>query len=282
MCKIRKERLIADTLQLCALFLPYNGAFFRFTVVRRKAGFGKNIVLTLIGYQHIVDIRAECKPKIARQRPRGGCPRQKIGIRRERLRSKGFRRRSAGNGIPRLKADGNRRVVYILIPAQVQLVVRQHRGTAWAIRQNIMPLIQQPLLPQLLHHPPNRLHIRRFHRLIVVIKINPASQPINRMPPLLHIPQHTRPARLIKLCHPILFNISLRIQPQLFFDQIFYRQPMTVPSKPPLNLLSLHRLITRNNILNRTRHKMPEMRQPRCKGRAVKKHVLISPLTLRN
>ena len=239
-------------------------------------------MLTLIGNQHIVYIRAECKPQVARQCPRGGCPRQKIGIRRERSGSKSFCRRGTRNRIPRLKADGNRRIVYILITAEIQLMIGKHRGTARAIRQNIMPLIQQPLLPQLLHHPPDRLHIRRFHRLIVVIKINPAPQPIDRTPPFLYIPQHTRPARLIKLGNTVLFNVGLRVQPQLFFDQVFYRQPMTVPSKPPLNLLPLHRLITRNNILNRTRHKMPKMRQPRCKGRAVKKHVLISPLTLRN
>ena len=161
-------------------------------------------------------------------------------------------------------------------------MIGKYRGTARAIRQNIMPLIQEILIPQLLHHPPNRLHIRGFHRFIVIIKVNPASQPINRTPPFLHIAQHTRPARLIKLGNTVLFNVGLRVQPQLFFDQVFYRQPMTVPSKPPLNLLPLHRLITRNNILNRTRHKMPKMRQPRCKRRAVKKHVLISPLTLRN
>ena len=127
MRKIREQRLIANTFKLSALFLPYNGTLFRFTVVRPKPRFRQNIMFAFISHQHIVDIRTQCKPQVTRQCPWGSRPRQKIGIRRKRSGSKGFRRRSPCNRVPHLKANRNRRVVHILIAAQIQLMIGKYR-----------------------------------------------------------------------------------------------------------------------------------------------------------
>ena len=70
---------------------------------------------------------------------------------------------------------GHRRVVDVPISAEAHLEVRQRCRRTPRVRDHLECLVHEILIPQLLEAPPHRLHIRRVHRLVVIVEVDPSS-----------------------------------------------------------------------------------------------------------
>ncbi len=67
-----------------------------------------------------------------------------------------------------------------------------------------------------------------------------------------------------------------------FFNFVFDWQSVAIPAESARNAKSLHRLIARNNVLDRPGQKVPVMRQPGCERRPVVKRENRSVFTFFN
>ena len=187
-----------------------------------------------------------------------------------------------GAGLRHLEADRDGRVMDILVASQGQLVVGKDGGAAGAIGQDVVALVEEPLLPQAFQHPPDGLHVVGVHGLVVVVKVNPASQPGDGLLPLVDVAQHAVTAGLVELCHAVGLDVGLGVEPQLLFDEVLHRQAVAVPAEAPLHPVALHGLVAGDDVLDGAGNEVAEMGQACCKGRAVIEHVLLAILALGN
>ena len=74
------------------------------------------------------------------------------------------------------EGDGDRRVLAHLVDVVVhaQLVVRQRRLVAPAVRQHAVALVGETLVVQGLERPEHALHVVGVERLVVVLEVDPA------------------------------------------------------------------------------------------------------------
>ena len=72
-----------------------------------------------------------------------------------------------------------------------------------------MTFVQKPFFPETLHDMPDGFHVVGFHRLVVIVKINPPAEPGNGFAPLLYIAEHAGPARLVEVGNAEFFNVGL-------------------------------------------------------------------------
>mmetsp|Transcript_2381 Transcript_2381/g.3127 ORF Transcript_2381/g.3127 Transcript_2381/m.3127 type:complete len:222 (+) Transcript_2381:2641-3306(+) len=130
---------------------------------------------------HILHSRMHAQREIANQRPRRRRPSQSLII------------------FPHhRKTHHHARILHILI-IQPRLKIRQRRPTRRTKRHNLIPLINQPLLKQTRKHPPHALHKPQIHSLIIILKIDPSSQTLNRRFPFLRVSRHNTLARVVVL-----------------------------------------------------------------------------------
>ena len=166
--EVREQRVVSTPLEV------FPGEAFddlvRVTLpeIMLQPAFGENAAGFAVFHLHVGDIRANRKGKVARERPRRCRPRQNGGPR----------------FIDKFEPDGDRRIVHVVVPAEVDLEVGQRSSKSRAVRQDIVPFVDQPLFPEALEDPPNRLHVLRLHRSVVVVEIDPAPHPRDDSPPL--------------------------------------------------------------------------------------------------
>ena len=271
--KIGEQGLVAGAHQLTTLLPPQNSAGGRVLVVGAKAAFRQNVALVTVGHLHVVDVRPHGEAEVGGQSPGRGGPGQPVG---GAIGHVGVI--AVGAGLRHLEADRDGRVMDILVATQCQLVVGKDGGTAGTIGQDVVALVEEPLLPQTFQHPPDGLHVVGVHGLVVVLEIDPAAQAGDGLLPLVDVAQHAVTAGLVELGHTIGLDVSLGVEPQLLFDEVFHRQAMAVPAKAALHPVTLHGLVAGNDVLYGAGNEMSEMGQSCCKGRAVIEHVLLAIL----
>mmetsp|Transcript_9074 Transcript_9074/g.20500 ORF Transcript_9074/g.20500 Transcript_9074/m.20500 type:complete len:243 (+) Transcript_9074:3037-3765(+) len=127
------------------------------------------------------------------------------------------------------KADHQCRITHILV-VQPRLKVTQRSTTRSTKRHDLVPLIHQILLEQFLKHPPHTLHKRRIHRLIIILKINPTSQPRNSAFPLLRVSHDNTTTRLIVLIHAHFEDLIAMGNIELLIDFVFDGKAVAIPS----------------------------------------------------
>lgn len=84
---------------------------------------------------------------------------------------------------------------------------------------------------------------------------------------------------LNKRLHAVLFNLLLAVQSKLALHLQLHRQTVCIPSGLSRHHLTLHRVITRNHILNHTGQHMSDMRLSIRGWRPVIKRINRLPLT---
>ena len=199
----------------------------------------------------IVDVRPHTEGKVRRQRPWGCSPCQNTCV-----------------FITQLEGNGYGWVLHILI-IRGGFKVRQHGAQRRGHGHHLQALVNIPLVPELLNHPPDTLHKRGVHRFVVVIKIYPATQPGNSGLPLVNVAINNTPAFIVvtgdaKLLHGILSG-----QPKLLINLMLDRQTMTIPTEPAHDIAPLHRPVARHNVLDSAGNQMSVVRQTRREGRSI-------------
>ena len=150
-CKIGEERLIARTDEVRTLAAVQKLVVLFVLVVGGKAGGSKDIAVTacLVADLHVVDVRSHTQALVARKGPRRRRPGEEIGpaVRHVRV-------VDCGRGLRYLKADRDCRILPLLI-ALGKLVGGKDSRTAGAVRQDVLALVDEPLVPEGLCNPPD-------------------------------------------------------------------------------------------------------------------------------
>ena len=166
----------------------------------------------------------------------------------------------------------------ILVAPQGELVVGQHGGAAGAVGQDVMALVEEALVPEGLHDPPDGFHVIAVHGFVVPLKVHPAAQAGDDLLPFPDVAQHRGPAGFVELRDSEALDVRLGVEAQLPFDEVFHRQAVAVPAKTALHLFALHGLVAGDDVLDDAGHKMAEMGHPRGKGGAVVEDVFFGRL----
>src|SRR5687768_1830463 len=100
--------------------------------------------------EQILNTWTNSEREIPGKRPRGGCPSEHVNI---------------PNTMKRLlqtKSDGDRGILDVLV-VRARLEVRKRRRKLVAVGSDLVGSVDAPLVPELLEHPPHRLHERHVH-----------------------------------------------------------------------------------------------------------------------
>jgi len=116
---------------------------------------------------------------------------------------------------------------------------------------------------ELLEDPPNAFHEGEVHGLVVIVKIDPPPKPLNDHTPLPGVSLDNTSALLIVLVYAHLQNVRSALEPQLLVNFILNRKPMTIPTKPPLDMVTSLVSIASHNILDGSSQDVPVVRQAR-------------------
>mmetsp|Transcript_96819 Transcript_96819/g.269232 ORF Transcript_96819/g.269232 Transcript_96819/m.269232 type:complete len:305 (+) Transcript_96819:2331-3245(+) len=88
------------------------------------------------------------------------------------------------------------------------LEVGERSATCRAVRHDAEGPIDQPLGVELLEDPPATLHEGQIHGLVVIVKVNPAAEPLHNLTPLLGVSLDNGPALLVVLVDAHLQDIG--------------------------------------------------------------------------
>mmetsp|Transcript_5181 Transcript_5181/g.10350 ORF Transcript_5181/g.10350 Transcript_5181/m.10350 type:complete len:313 (+) Transcript_5181:2205-3143(+) len=155
--------------------------------------------------------------------PRGGGPRHETDFLRSTTAA------TAAILIQHGKTDHQRRIPDVLV-IQASLEVTQGSPARRAEGHDLIALIHQPLLEQLLKHPPHALHESRIHRLVIVLEIDPTPQPRHGSLPLLRIPRHDPPTGLIVFVHPHFQDLIAMGDVELLIDLVLHGEAVAIPA----------------------------------------------------
>ncbi len=173
----------------------------------------------------------------------------------------------------------NRRVFHLLV-ALCDLVAAQRGLAPRAVRHDLVPPVKQPLLPNLLQRPPNRLNVSVLKSDVRRIHIQPKPHPLRRTYPLPLVPEDRVLALAVELFNSKLLNLSLAVQPQLLLNLNLNRQPVRVPARLPLHEKPLHRFVPQHEVFHYPRKNVSRVRQPVRSRRSLNKNKLLAALLL--
>ena len=209
-------------------------------------------------------IRVHAKAEVRRKRPRGRRPCEEVGIL-----------------VRRLERHDGRALGDILV-ALCHLMRGERRAAARAVRDNLMPLIEQSLLPDLLQRPPLGLDEVVLIRNVGMLHIRPEADDIGELLPHALVLPDGLTAFLDERLNAVLLDLLLPVDADRLLDLQLDGQPMRVPARLAEHLAPLHRLIARQHILDDTRQNVPDMRASIRRRRAVVERERIAALTLVN
>lgn len=109
----------------------------------------------------------------------------------------------------------------------------------------------------------------RFSDLVIVVKVNPASEALNRSPPFRSVAHDNGATLLIVLCNSKLFHSRFSRDTQLLVDFVLDRESMGIPSKSSLDVVALHGPVPRDDVLDGGRQQMAIMREACGEWRAI-------------
>ncbi len=237
--------------------------------IRPQPGLGEDVALGTSRVvrldDDVVDVRADGRREVARQRPR--------------------RRRPHQGQLAGLEpaADGDRRVladpVGLLVHPQL---VRGQRGLVVpAVGQHPEALIDQPLVVELLEGPQDALHEARVERLVVVVEVDPPRLAGDVGPPLVGV-RHDRLAALgVEGLDPQLEDLLLGLDPELAHRLELGRQAVGVPPETPVDPVPAHRLVAGDDVLDVAGEQVAVVRQAVGERRAVVEDELVAAVLAR-
>ena len=208
-----------------------------------------------LGVDHDREVRAE-RPR--RRRPDQG-------------------QRALGRAAGQPHADGDGRVLPHLVDVLVhpQLVVGQRRLVVPAVGQHPEALVGEPLLPQLLEGPHDRLHVVEVEGLVVVVEVDPAGLPGHVVAPLRGVLEDRLPALRVERLDAHLEDLVGGLDAELAHRLELGRQAVGVPAEAALHPAAAHRLVARDEVLDVAGQEVAVVRQAVGERRAVVEDELV-------
>ena len=259
------ERLVPAVLKLASLhrrkLLALAPRVVEYAV---RESFSKIIDLAADAQFDVCYIWVHAEGEVRRERPRGRRPCEEIGVL-----------------VRRFELHNGRALGDILVSLR-HLVRGERRAAARAVWNDLMPLIEKPLLPDLLQRPPLRLDEVILVRDVGMLHIRPETDDIGELLPHALILPDRLTAFLDERLDAVLLDLFLPIDADRLLDLQLNGQPMRVPACLAEHLAPLHRLIARQHILDDARQNVPDMRAAVRRRRAVVERERIAALTLVN
>jgi hypothetical protein len=114
-------------------------------------------------------------------------------------------------------------------------------------------LVEQAAPVDLRQRPPDRLDVALIERPIGVVEVEPEADPLGQPVPLLEVGEYRLAAARVERADPVLLDLRLRFDAELFFDCNLDGQPVTVPAALALDEMAAHRLKAWVDVLEHAR-----------------------------
>ena len=126
----------------------------------------------------------------------------------------------------RTKTDG----LGDVLVAEGHLVIRKRRPAAGAIRDDLVALVEQVLVPEALEDPPDRLDVLIGVRHVGIIQVNPEGDAIRQASPVADVLKGRLAALLVEPGDAVFLDLLLAREAVLLLDLDLHRQPVGVPA----------------------------------------------------
>ena len=259
----RIERLILAVLKIAALHrrkdLTIAPRVREYAVHQRL---GEIVDLAVDAHLYIGHVRVHAEAEVRWERPRCRRPREEVGIL-----------------VCRLEAYDCRTLRHILVPLR-HLMRGERRAAARAVRDDLVPLIEQPLFPDLLQCPPLGLDKVVLVRDVGVFHIRPEPDDIGELLPHRLIRPDRFTALLDERLDAVVLDLLLAIDADCLLDLKLDGQTVRVPPRLAKHLAPLHRLVARQHILDDARQNVSDVRAAVRRRRTVVERERLAALTL--
>jgi hypothetical protein len=217
-----------------------------------------------IARAHVLDLGPDAQREVARQRPGRGGPGEQL----HRTALCWLAEAELFAAARHAEGDGDGGILDDLVVA-VGFEVGERSRQLVAVGHDAVRLVDPPLVPELLEHPPHALHVGGVHRLVVVVEVHPAPDARDGLAPLGDIGEHHLAALAVERIDAERQDLARAGQAQRFLRERFDRQPVAVPAKAPLHGMAAHVPVAGHDVLDRADEQMPVVRRARREGRAV-------------
>src|SRR5690606_35928011 len=99
------------------------------------------------------------------------------------------------------------------------------------------------------------------HGLVVVAEVDPATHAAHGDLPLLGEAEHARAASRVEAVDAVGLDVGFAVEVELVLDQALDRQAVAVPAEAALDGAALHRLVARDDVLDRAGEEMAVVRE---------------------
>ena len=200
----------------------------------------------------VIDVLAHSECEIRRQCPWRCRPDEKVGV----------------VLTLQLEAHRDRRVVGFLV-AERQLVRRQRRTDTWIVRHNLVAAIDEPLVIDDLEEIPDGLDIGVIERVIRFVQVHPEAHTFRHLLPVADVAHDGFTTATRELGDAdLLLDFFLIEDAELFFDFVLDRQAVRIPAGLARCVVPTHGLVTREDVLERTREDVVNAGLSVCSRRA--------------
>ena len=216
--------------------------------------FCENVVFSVRFDFDVVDFCVHAQSDVGRERPRRGRPSQKVGV----------------FFALHLKFDEGGSVLNVLVTLR-NLVARQSGAAARAIRNDLMSLVNEAFFVYFFKAPPDGLYVVVVVGDVRIVHIGPIADSVGHNFPFVLIFPNAFLALLNERFYAVFFYFRLTVDAEHFFHFQFNRQSVSIPPRFSQNVIALHCLVARNDVLHNARQDMSDMRFAVGRRRAVVK-----------
>ena len=231
--RVREHRLVFDVFVILA-FLFRND----FVVLEERGNesLGKNVNFVADLDFDVIETGVHTERDVGGQSPGSGCPHEKISV----ISALDF------------KFHVNGFFLYVFVALR-HFVRRKRRSATRTIRNDFMSLIKQTFFGNGFERPPHRFDIIVVIGDVRMLHIHPVTEAVAHLFPFVGIFPDGLLAFLYERFDTVFFDILFAVEPEFLFDFEFYGKSVSIPARFSQNVLTLHRLISRNNILHNAR-----------------------------
>ena len=156
---------------------------------------------------------------------------------------------------------------FLISLRHLEITERSH--APWADVHWFMPFLNEFLFPELFEDPPDGFHVIGVHRPVVPVHVDPPSHALDRRPPFIRVPLHRRAAESIELRDAHRLDVLLPLDAMFLLDFVLDGEAVAIPPEAPLDMLSAHRLVARNHVLDGSREEVAVVGEACGERRAV-------------
>ena len=140
------------------------------------------------------------------------------------------------------------------------LVRRKRSAAARAIGHDLVSLVEQSGVRDLLDRPPLRLDVVVLIGDVRMLHVRPIAYALGHALPLVLVLPDALLALADERLDAVLLDVLLAVHAEQFLDLQLDRQTVCVPPRLAQNVIALHRLVTRYDVLHNTRQYVTDVR----------------------